>query len=287
MSPGSGAGRMTAQEKTAAREKMIRTYDRTMVRGWVRNYYEDSGFFNFGYWRGSIKTQRQACEALVDRLLERIPRREGRILDVACGLGASTRHLTRSYPPHMITAINISSAQIAAARKRAPGCSFGVMDATQLDFPDAHFDAVICVEAAFHFDTRAAFLREALRVLKPGGTLVMSDILFRQFLNPAWVWVARANVVADIPGYRRHFEAAGFAAIDIEDATEACLGGFRRNLVRWGATERASRGKNYAERVGLALALRLGCRMDRRLQDLSSGGGHKAGRRTRRQARHR
>jgi ubiquinone/menaquinone biosynthesis C-methylase UbiE len=45
------------------------------------------------------------------------------------------------------------------------------MDAARLAFADAQFDAVICVEAAFHFDTRAAFLREALRVLKPAGAL--------------------------------------------------------------------------------------------------------------------
>ncbi|MEM1071073.1 MAG: methyltransferase domain-containing protein, partial [Planctomycetota bacterium] len=45
--------------------------------------------------------------------------------------------------------------------------SFEVMKAEALAFEDAAFDNVICVEAAFHFETRLDFFREALRVLKP------------------------------------------------------------------------------------------------------------------------
>ena len=45
-----------------------------------------------------------------------------------------------------------------------------------MDFPDASFDAVVCVEAAFHFPSRARFFSEAFRLLHPGGVLTMSDI---------------------------------------------------------------------------------------------------------------
>src|SRR5262249_23353750 len=83
----------------------------------------------------------------------------------------------QTYAPEMITGINISDAQIADARARAPSCTFQVMNATELDFPDNHFDAVICIEAACHFDTRDKFLKEAHRVLKPGGSLALSDQL--------------------------------------------------------------------------------------------------------------
>ena len=55
----------------------------------------------------------------------------------------------QTYPPEMITGINISDAQIADARALAPSCTFQVMNATKLDFPHNHFDAVICIEGAW------------------------------------------------------------------------------------------------------------------------------------------
>jgi MPBQ/MSBQ methyltransferase len=239
----------------SAQERMIRMYDRALVSNDYRHYYEDSGFYNFGYWNTRAKSQREASEALVDQLLEKIPHRSGRILDVACGPGASTKRLTRSYPSDQITAINISESQLAAARKRAPGCAFLLMDATQLGFPEAQFDAVMCVEAAFHFDTRDTFLREAWRVLKPGGSLVLTDMLFRGFLRPLGKYgqVPPANFVPDIASYRAGLEAAGFEDVNVKDATQACLGGFRRHLARWPASERRSGGMKLGKSIAASL----------------------------------
>src|SRR5579859_6154337 len=158
---------------------MINGYDTAMQGPLIETYYGRSDFYNFGFWDADTLTQSQASENLVAHLLNFIPaaRLNGRILDVACGLGASSRHLSRHIEPTQITGINISTRQLKRARINAPGCNFLVMDATRLQFPDAFFDNILCVEAAFHFDTRAAFLEEALRVLKPGGRLVHSDIL--------------------------------------------------------------------------------------------------------------
>jgi MPBQ/MSBQ methyltransferase len=245
--------RMTAQER------MVRMYDRALASSDYRQYYDDSGFYNFGYWDAHATSQREASEALVDELVDRIPNKGGRILDVACGPGASTRRLMRTYAPDMITGINISDAQLAEARRRAPGCTFQRMDATRLDFPAAHFDAVICVEAAFHFDTRDTFLGEALRVLKPGGSLVLSDMLFRDFMRPIGELgqVPRANFAPDIASFRARFAGAGFEAIHVQDATRACLGGFRRHLARWPASERRRGRMTLGKSIGASIASRI------------------------------
>jgi ubiquinone/menaquinone biosynthesis C-methylase UbiE len=237
---------------------MIWIYDRAMPGSFARQYYDNSGFFNFGYWLPQTNSQRAASEALVDRMVERMPNKTGLILDVACGLGASSERLARTFRPDTITGVNISESQVARARERCPASTFVVMDAAKLCFPDAHFDNVICVEAAFHFDTRDDFLREAFRVLKPGGSLVVSDILFKHYSNKLgnMAQVPRANHVLDIAEYRNRLAAAGFTNIEIEDETDVCLGQFCRNLARWPMTEYRAGRLGLTKTLGTSLVCR-------------------------------
>ncbi len=250
-------------------ESIARFYDRALKAPAYRRYFEDAGYFNFGYWGGNAKSQREACDALIDRLVQRIAVKGGRILDVACGAGGTTKRLTQSYAPENITAINISAAQLSAGRERVPGATFLRMDAVQLDFPGDYFDAVICVEAAHHFNTRDRFFGEALRVLKPGGSLVLTDMVFNGFLRPVAEFgdVPLANFLPDFACYRERLEAAGFTSISVEDATEACIGSFRKHLARWPASEcrkgRMSFGKRMVASVfsnAIAAYLGLTCK---------------------------
>jgi len=221
---------------------MIDGYDAAMQGAVIEAYYGSSDFYNFGLWSAATQNQSQASEDLVARLLEFIPaaERSGRILDVACGLGASSRHLLRHFDASQIVGINVSELQLERARHNAPGCEFRVMDATRLDFPDASFDNILCVEAAFHFDTRAAFLREALRVLKPGGRLVHSDILMST-LPPATevrTHIPNANAMTDPAELERAILAAGFARTEVVDATEQCWTPFLRSVRRFKAAHK-------------------------------------------------
>ena len=95
-----------------------------------------------------------------------------------------------------------------------------------------------CIEGACHFDTRDQFLEEAHRVLKPGGSLAMSDMLFPITILSDFGQVPRANLLPSIAEYRARLAAAGFVSIEVTDATDDCLGGFRANLARWPAAER-------------------------------------------------
>jgi MPBQ/MSBQ methyltransferase len=213
---------------------MIDGYDTAMQGPVIETYYGCSDFYNFGFWIPDTLTQSQASENLVAHLLEFIPstRRTGRILDVACGLGASSRYLSRYFEPSQITGINISPRQLERARANAPDCNFLVMDATRLQFPDEFFDNILCVEAAFHFDTRAAFLREALRVLKPGGRLVHSDILMATLppATAARMHIPNANALTSLAELESMILDAGFATTEVLDATEQCWRPFLRSV---------------------------------------------------------
>ena len=99
------------------------------------------------------------------------------LLDVGCGIGGSSRILAKEYD-FDVTGVTISPQQVKRAQELTPedvDAKFAVDDAMALSFPDASFDVVWSVEAGPHMPDKAVFARELLRVLKPGGVLVVAD----------------------------------------------------------------------------------------------------------------
>ena len=99
------------------------------------------------------------------------------VLDVGCGIGGSSRILAKDYGFN-VTGITISPQQVKRATELTPpgvSAQFAVDDAMALSFADASFDVVWSVEAGPHMPDKAIFARELLRVLKPGGILVVAD----------------------------------------------------------------------------------------------------------------
>ncbi len=192
-------------------------YDVRMYEPLIDEYYENSGFYSWGIWGPETASQKQACEDLMEWILGRIPDKRGRILDVACGKGATTRHLLRYYEPSQITACDISEKLLETCRENAPGCDFRMMDAADLRFADETFDAVVCVDGAALFDTRQDFLQEAFCVLKPGGHLVISDRLLSPEAAHRLRNINRENYIPSLVAYRQLFEHIGFHEVNVKD----------------------------------------------------------------------
>jgi ubiquinone/menaquinone biosynthesis C-methylase UbiE len=231
--------------RDALRQTILQRYAVTYADALAQEWFEHSGFANIGYWQNGAVTGVEASRALVRRLVEMVPppARAGKVLDVACGCGATTKELTRYFGAGDVTAINIAADQLERAARLVPGATFREMDAASLDFPPDAFDVVVCVEAAPHFDTRTRFLAEAFRVLKPGGHLVLSDLLFntpaRLSKHVQYLLLKRlfgdvprdyplANLVATVEAYTDLLRVAGFDQVVVEDDMNATWQAFYR-----------------------------------------------------------
>ncbi len=103
------------------------------------------------------------------------------VLDAGCGLGGLIERINDHWSGMELTGLNFDPEQLDICHRIRPQSGNSLRwqegDACQLPFEDQIFDCVFCVEAMFHFPSRRKFLAEVLRVLKPGGRFVASDIV--------------------------------------------------------------------------------------------------------------
>lgn len=98
----------------------------------------------------------------------------GDVLDVACGTGDMVVELQKH--GCTVTGIDLSEEMLDVARHKVPTATFMVSDAERLPFGDGTFDAVTCAFGVRNFVHLEQGLNEMLRVLKPGGRMVILEL---------------------------------------------------------------------------------------------------------------
>jgi ubiquinone/menaquinone biosynthesis C-methylase UbiE len=98
------------------------------------------------------------------------------ILEIACGTGRVTAHLVRSVAHDNLTATDLNPDMIDIAREiiKDKRIKWQQADALELPFDDNSFDLVIIQFGVMFFPDKEKGLKEARRVLKPGGKLIFS-----------------------------------------------------------------------------------------------------------------
>ncbi|MGB6669988.1 MAG: class I SAM-dependent methyltransferase, partial [Candidatus Acidiferrum sp.] len=140
-----------------------------------------------GYWIHGDESKEEAQLQLVDHLAQaaRFPR-DCTVLDIGCGFGGSSIHLAKKYNAQA-TGITISPVQVELARKAAKqagaNATFLNMDAEVMEFPEP-FDVLWSVESISHYQNQAKFFAAAAKLLKPGGTMAITDWFKKDDITP-------------------------------------------------------------------------------------------------------
>jgi SAM-dependent methyltransferase len=97
----------------------------------------------------------------------------GVALDAACGTGRHCAYLASL--GHTVIGVDSSAAMLDRAREKVPGGEFHEADLHDLPLPDDLVDLVVCGLALVHVPDLHPVLAELVRVLRPGGNLLISD----------------------------------------------------------------------------------------------------------------
>ena len=114
----------------------------------------------------------QMEEPVVRAKIDRAPR--GVALDAACGTGRHTAYLAER--GHRVIGVDGSPEMLAKARARVPGAELRAGDLTDLPLDARSVDLAVCALALGHLPDLAPAIVELARVLRPGATLILSDL---------------------------------------------------------------------------------------------------------------
>jgi tocopherol O-methyltransferase len=217
--------------------------------------YKDSWDLNtclaihYGYWDEKVKNFTHSLIRMNEIMAEAaLIKATDKVLDAGCGVGGSGIYLAKNIGCH-VTGITLSERQVLQATTYAKqkGVSelvnFEVMNYCSTNFANESFDAVWGCESICYADDKNLFIKEAYRLLKPGGRLIMADGMVTAFENNKhpvirdWLTGWEVNYLETPQRLLQYMRDAGFSDIHFIDITKYTKHSSRRlNYLFYAAT---------------------------------------------------
>ena len=202
------------------------------------NAYKDSWDLNnslaihYGYWDDKVKNFPGSLLRMNEVMMEAANISSAdKILDAGCGIGGSSIFLAEKIGCHT-TGISLSERQIRKAQELAiekkleTKVDFKVMNYCATDFADNSFDVVWGCESICYADDKQRFIKEAYRLLKPGGRLVVADGFVIDIKNNddatirKWLDGWQVNYLETSDRFQKFMSETGFNNIFSRDISE-------------------------------------------------------------------
>lgn len=226
----------------AYQQSIIKYYDETRLDYRVLWLNRKNRAVHFGYYEDGIVSHAQALENL-NRVLADTVCIGGtdHVLDAGCGQGGSSVWLAENRGCQ-VDGITLVPHQVAIASREATKrgldkkVAFSVGDYCRTSFPDNSFSVVWACESLCHTRQKIEFYNEAMRVLKPGGRLIIAEYIRdrrpmktdEEHLLAQWLNKWSIQDIDTREEHLKHMKLSGFIDTSVSDITTNVAPSLRR-----------------------------------------------------------
>jgi cyclopropane fatty-acyl-phospholipid synthase-like methyltransferase len=173
-------------DKMNLKDKVGQYYDETYksyALGWSKEH------LHHGFWDDDTQTHEESLVNTINHLVEMLDiNSDDVILDAGCGVGGAAKYISNKFNCQVVgitnSAVLLEIAKSNISNSTKSKLEFHFMDYENTSFGSNSFTKIFGIESVCHAEDKSKFAKEAFRLLKSGGKILISDgYLIKNTLN--------------------------------------------------------------------------------------------------------